>query len=175
MRVLNVTAIVRQSLALAAYGLLAVLPYSYALTRLLLRVGGAKIEAGVKIKSGCVFEPPGNLPKLKIGAGTFVNTGCRFASRGGISIGTNCAIGPGVFFETVNHYHSDGGRLATQAKRITVGDSVWIGAGCIILPGVTLGHSSIIAAGAVVTKDVHSNSVMGGVPAREIKKKHRDS
>jgi acetyltransferase-like isoleucine patch superfamily enzyme len=61
-------------------------------------------------------------------------------------------------------------RKSLDLKSIHIGKNVWLGAGAIILPGVTVGENSIVAAGAVVTKDVPSNTIVGGVPARVIKK-----
>ena len=55
-------------------------------------------------------------------------------------------------------------------KPIIIGDDVWIGANAVILPGVTIGKHCVVAAGAVVTKDVPDNTIVGGVPAKEIKK-----
>jgi maltose O-acetyltransferase len=54
-------------------------------------------------------------------------------------------------------------------KTVTIGRNVWVGSGCIILPGVTIGDNSVIAAGSVVTKDVPEGALMGGVPAKQIR------
>lgn len=74
-------------------------------------------------------------------------------------------------FETVSHgliYEIGAGR-GSVTKPINVEDEVWIGAGCIITQGVTLGKGAVVAAGAVVTKDVESYAVVGGTPAKFIK------
>lgn len=166
----RVLRILQQLIFMVIYRLISPIPYSFALKRYVLRAAGATIGSAVKMKSGCIFEPPGHLSNLHIGEGTFVNTGCRFASRGAVFIGSRCAIGPGVFFETVSHYHAPDGALKTIAKDIVVGDNVWVGAGCIILPGIRVGSFSVVGAGAVVTKDVAPHSVVAGVPAKSISK-----
>lgn len=88
-----------------------------------------------------------------------------------IRIGNHVMIGPGTSIITVNHPLSPQGRRhhLGQATPVIIGDDVWIGANCTILPGVTIGNNVVVAAGAVVTKNVPSNCVVGGVPARIIK------
>lgn len=88
-----------------------------------------------------------------------------------VNIGEHCMIGPNTLITTVGHPLSPQGRRKKLAygKPINIGDNVWIGGGCVILPGVTIGDNSVIAAGAVVTKNVPENSVVAGVPARVIK------
>lgn len=80
-------------------------------------------------------------------------------------------IGPNVDIYTVNHPMIAEGRrqYLAQASPVTIGDDVWIGDKVAIMPGVTIGSNVIIAAGAVVTKDVSDNTLVGGVPARKIK------
>lgn len=84
-------------------------------------------------------------------------------------------IGPNTLITTVNHPLSPKGRRAhlAQSKSVTIGRDVWIGANCTILPGVNIGNNVVVAAGAVVTKevtkDVPANCVVGGVPAKLIK------
>ena len=88
-----------------------------------------------------------------------------------VRIGQACMIGPNTLITTVNHPLSPKGRRAKLAlcKPVTIGDDVWIGGNCTILPGVTIGNNVIVAAGAVVTKNVPDNCVVAGVPARVIK------
>lgn len=88
-----------------------------------------------------------------------------------VHIGDYCMIGPNTLITTVNHpltVKGRRGRLA-QGKSVSIGNDVWIGGNCTILPGVTIGNNVIIAAGAVVTKDVPDNCVVAGVPAKKIK------
>ena len=80
-------------------------------------------------------------------------------------------IGPGTLITTVGHPLSPMKRRnhAGIAQPVKIGDDVWIGGNCTILPGVTIGNNVVIAAGAVVTKDVPDNCVVCGVPARIMK------
>jgi acetyltransferase-like isoleucine patch superfamily enzyme len=104
-----------------------------------------------------------------IGNNVFINHGCSFLDLGGITIEDDVLIGPQVKLVTENHPVDPSNRKSLDLKSIHIGKNVWLGAGAIILPGVTVGENSIVAAGAVVTKDVPSNTVVGGVPARVIK------
>lgn len=88
-----------------------------------------------------------------------------------VYIGDFCMIGPNTLITTVGHPINPEGRRKkmAQGKPIKIGDDVWIGGNCTILPGITIGNNVIIAAGAVVTKDVPDNCIVGGVPARIMK------
>ena len=107
---------------------------------------------------------------IHIGKNVFINSGCRFQDQGGIYIGNDVLIGHNAVFATLNHIEDPHKRANMVPGKIVVGDRVWIGSNATILPGVTIGDGAIIAAGAVVTRDVQEYSVVGGVPAREIKK-----
>jgi acetyltransferase-like isoleucine patch superfamily enzyme len=104
-----------------------------------------------------------------IGKNVFINHGCSFLDLGGITIEDDVLIGPQVKLVTENHPVDPSNRKSLDLKSIHIGKNVWLGAGAIILPGVTVGENSIVAAGAVVTKDVPSNTIVGGVPAKFIK------
>lgn len=88
-----------------------------------------------------------------------------------VYIGDYCMIGPNTMITTVNHPLSPKGRRNHIGKGtpVRIGNDVWIGGNCTILPGVTIGNNVVVAAGAVVTKDVPDNCVVGGVPAKIIK------
>ncbi|AMV61041.1 Maltose O-acetyltransferase [Pediococcus damnosus] len=88
-----------------------------------------------------------------------------------VNIGSHVMIGPNVDIYTVNHPMTAEGRrkYLAQASPVTIGNDVWIGGKVSIMPGVTIGNNVVIAAGAVVTKDVADNALVGGVPARKIK------
>lgn len=92
-----------------------------------------------------------------------------------VHIGDYCMIGPNTLITTVGHPMTPEGRREKMAysKPVTIGDDVWIGGNCTILPGVTIGNNVIVAAGAVVTKDMPDNCVVAGVPARVIKQMER--
>jgi len=105
----------------------------------------------------------------RIGNNVFVNHGCSFLDLGGITIEDDVLIGPQVKLVTENHPVDPANRKSLDLKSIVVKKNAWIGAGSVILPGVTIGENSIVAAGAVVTQDVPSNTIVGGVPAKHIK------
>lgn len=106
---------------------------------------------------------------LHIGENVFFNSGCRFQDQGGIYIGDGCLIGHNVVLATINHDLNPSSRGTNLPAPIHIGKNVWIGANATVLPGVTVGDNAVIAAGAVVTKDVAANTVVGGVPAKVIR------
>ena len=106
---------------------------------------------------------------IEIGKNVFINHGCSFLDMGGITIEDDVLIGPKVNLVTENHPLDPINRRALVAKAIVIKRNAWIGAAATILPGVTIGENSVIAAGAVVTKDVAANTIVGGVPAKFIK------
>ena len=106
---------------------------------------------------------------IHFGNNVFVNSGCRFQDQGGIWIGDNTLIGHNAVLATLNHDPDPAKRGNLIPSRIVIGRDVWLGANVTVLPGVTIGDCAIIAAGAVVTKDVPPNTVVGGVPAKVIK------
>lgn len=100
----------------------------------------------------------------------FINSGCRFQDQGGITIGDGALIGHNAVLATLNHDFSPTKRGNLHPAPIVIGKNVWLGANVTVISGVTIGDNSVIAAGAVVTKDVPGNVVAGGVPAKIIKK-----
>ena len=106
---------------------------------------------------------------IRFGQRVFVNSGCRFQDQGGITIGDDALIGHNVVIATLNHAIDPAERATTEPSPVRIGNSVWVGANATILPGVTIGDGAIVAAGAVVTKDVPPNTIVGGVPARFIR------
>jgi len=107
---------------------------------------------------------------IHIGKNVFINSGCKFQDQGGIYIGDNALIGHNVVLATLNHVEDPRHRADLIPKPIHIEKCVWIGSNSTILQGVTIGENSIVAAGAVVTKDVPPNSIVGGVPAKFIRK-----
>lgn len=106
---------------------------------------------------------------INIGKRVFINHACSFLDMGGITIDDDVLIGPRVSLTTENHPIDPADRKTLLLKPIRIKRNAWIGAGAIILPGVTIGENAIIAAGAVVSKDVPDNTIVGGIPAKLIK------
>lgn len=104
-----------------------------------------------------------------IGENVFINCCCHFQDQGGIYIGDGTLIGSYVVMATINHGQKPLQRSDNFPAPIYIGKNVWIGSHATILPGVTIGDNAIVAAGAVVSKDVPENAVVGGVPAKMIK------
>jgi acetyltransferase-like isoleucine patch superfamily enzyme len=106
----------------------------------------------------------------RIGRNVFVNQNCTFYDLGGIDIADEVMIGPNVSLITSGHpVEPSRRRDFTIAKPIVIERNVWIAAGATIIGGVTVGENSVVAAGAVVTKNVPSNTLVGGNPARVIR------
>lgn len=106
----------------------------------------------------------------KIGKNVFINFGCTFLDLGGITIEDNVQIGPKVCLSSEGHPVDPARRNSLEAKPILIKKNAWLGANVSVMPGITIGENSIVAAGAVVTKDVEDNTIVGGVPAKFIKK-----
>jgi acetyltransferase-like isoleucine patch superfamily enzyme len=109
---------------------------------------------------------------LSVGKNFNINTGAHIDARGGVVIGDHVAIGPNAVIISSNHNWKETGRpLLFQGHKyapVHIGSDVWIGANASVLPGVNIGDRTIVAAGAVVTRDTKPGSVVGGVPAREM-------
>jgi acetyltransferase-like isoleucine patch superfamily enzyme len=105
----------------------------------------------------------------QIGKNVFINHDCTFLDIGGITIEDDVLIGPKVSLITESHPLSPAERKALIVKPIVIKRNAWIGAGATILPGVTVGENAVVAAGAVVNKDVPANTAVAGVPAKVIK------
>ena len=106
---------------------------------------------------------------IKVGQDVFINSGCTFMDRGGITLEDHVLIAPKVNLVTTNHPISPSNRRSTISKPIYIKKRAWIGIAATIMPGVTVGENSIVSAGAVVTKDVPDNVIVAGVPAKVIK------
>lgn len=107
---------------------------------------------------------------ITVGKNVFINAGCQFQDHGGIVLEDGVLIGHNTVIATLNHDQDFRRRSSLIPKPVRICREVWIGAGCVICPGVTVGEHSIVAAGAVVTKDVPPDVVVAGVPARVIKR-----
>ena len=104
-----------------------------------------------------------------MGKNVFINHDCTFLDIGGITIEDDVLIAPKVSLITESHPLSPAERRALIVKPIVIKRNAWIGAGATILPGVTVGENAVVAAGAVVNKDVPSNTVVAGIPAKKVK------
>lgn len=141
--------------------------YPEEIRRILSEIIGKTVD-----NSSTVFTPfLTNFGKfINIGKNVFINHGCTFLDLGGITIEDDVLIGPQVCIITENHPVDPTQRKSLDLKSITIKRNAWIGANATILPGVTIGENSVVAAGAVVTNGVPANTIVGGVPAKEIKK-----
>ncbi len=107
---------------------------------------------------------------IRLGSNVFINHACSFLDLGGITIENEVMVGPRVNIISENHPMEIADRKTLVPGAVMIKRNVWIGAAATVMPGVTIGENAVVAAGAVVTKDVPENTVVGGVPARTIKK-----
>ena len=106
---------------------------------------------------------------IRLGKNIFINHACSFLDLGGITIEDDVMIGPRVNIISEGHPVEPENRKVLVLNSVLIKRNAWIGAAVTILPGVTVGENSVVAAGALVTKDVPDNTVVAGVPARVIK------
>jgi acetyltransferase-like isoleucine patch superfamily enzyme len=104
---------------------------------------------------------------IVIGEHSVINRDCTLDGRGKLTIGKNVSISPEVMILTAEHAVQDS-QFSGVERPVVIRDYAWIGSRAVILPGVTLGQGAVVAAGAVVTKDVPDYAIVGGVPARQI-------
>ncbi len=123
------------------------------------------IGTGTTIFMKCKFDCASG---LKIGNDSCINANCRLDSRGFLEIGNCVSISEDVIFLTADH-SEELLETSNREKKVTVGDYVWIGTRAMILPGVNVGKGAVVAAGAVVSRNVEDLAVVGGVPAKFIK------
>lgn len=138
------------------------------ITELFKKVGtNVRVFAPLRVDFGC---------NVSVGNNVLINQNCNLFDTNEIIIGNNVLIAPDVKIYTATHpinaqeRMSNDGKIATYAKKVVIGNNVWVGGGSIILPGVTIKDNSIIGAGSVVTKDVDENVIVAGNPAKIIKK-----
>ena len=142
-----------------------------------LSLEGVRIGSGVVIGRSSRMECTGSLRNIgkgiRIGNRSAFGNDCFFGAAGGIEIGEDVIVGQLVRFHAENHNYADKGRLIKEQgvthRGIRIGNNCWIGSGVVFLDGVQLGDGCIVAANAVVAKSFPPDSVIGGVPAKEIK------
>lgn len=141
-------------------------PSQAEIRQVLTKITGHQIDDSVEIRLPIRSDYGAN---LKIGKGVFINSGAMFTDLGGIEIADNVLIGPNVTIVSVNHPLDPAQRRGVELKPVKIEEKAWLGANSTVLPGITVGKNAVIAAGAVVTKDVPANAVVAGVPAKVIK------
>jgi maltose O-acetyltransferase len=121
---------------------------------------------GLRLASGVVLNRP---DRLAIGDRVYFAHNVWINATGGITFGDDIMVGPMTVFASSDHV-IEGGSLSRRsvAAPITIESNVWIGSHAVVTRGVSIGPNSIVAAGAVVTRDVPPNTLVGGVPARKI-------
>lgn len=127
------------------------------------------------IASGCAIHArePGQDGEFIVGKGTHIGNNTIIDLSDTVKIGDNVAIGPNCTIYTHDHDYKQNKKIPWKGeairKPVVIEDGAWVGAGVIILSGITIGRGAVIAAGSVVTKDVDPSSLVGGVPAKNIK------
>jgi acetyltransferase-like isoleucine patch superfamily enzyme len=137
---------------------------------------GIKFANSVSIGAQTMIRPSSYYSRaigigLQVGDNSSIGPQCYIGCSGGINIGSNVMIAPGVRMFSENHNFSDDTTIKVQGvswNPITIEDDCWIASGATLLAGVTIGRGSVVAAGAVVTKSFPPNSIIAGVPAKRI-------
>ena len=136
---------------------------------------GAKLEIGEGSRIHRFSYMKVNSGKIILGKNCSVQPFCYLSGAGGIVIGDGVRIAPGVMIYSNGHNYQDKKvpiwQQGVSLEQVTIEDDVWIGSNCVILKGVKIGKGSVIAAGSVVNKNVPPQSIVGGVPAKLIKKR----
>ncbi len=131
-------------------------------------------ETGIKHKGSVYFEPPFHCEygsHIEVGENFYANAYCTMLDVAKITIGDDVLFGPFVCLYTAGHpIHPESRKSGYEyGKPITIGNGVWIGGNCVILPGVTVGDNAVIAAGSIVTKDVPAGVLAAGNPCKVIR------
>lgn len=142
------------------------IPFSF-VRKLIYRIAGVKIGKGSTIHMWCSFFNPYG---VSIGEDTIIGDHAFLDGRAKLMIGNHVDIGSSVLIYNSEH-DVDSVNFTAREEPVVIEDYVYIGARVTILPGVKIGKGAVVASGAVVTKDVLSMSIVGGVPAKEIRKR----
>lgn len=143
---------------------------SHSLRLTIFRMSGAKLGKTVAIHSGTeIWNPKG----LEIKEGVVVGFDCSLDARQGLIIHRNVCIASQVMIWTLHHdYNSP--TFSTTGALVEIGEYSWLCSRCIILPGVRIAEGTVVASGAVVTKNTEPYSIVGGVPAKKIGKREKN-
>jgi acetyltransferase-like isoleucine patch superfamily enzyme len=156
-----------------------------------LRTRGASLGAKSRIGKHCIVQRPwclttgdriqfeprvyikitGDEARINLGREVFIGYAAELDISRELWIGNHVLIAPGCFITDHNHRRGPDAIIATQGcecASVRIGDDVWLGAHAVILPGVTIGNGAIVAANAVVNRDIAPMSIVAGVPARPI-------
>lgn len=136
----------------------------HTLRNFIFSLNGAKIGKGSVLHMGCKFFDPAG---VEIGEDTIVGDSSFLDGRARLTIGSHVDVASEVMIYNSEH-DIESAEFSAREEPVEIGDYVFIGPRAIILPGVKIGNGAIVAAGAVVTKDVASNTIVGGVPAKPI-------
>lgn len=134
--------------------------------RLLTELTGREVDETVRLFPPFYADFGKN---ICFGKNVFINSVCYFQDQGGITIEDEVHIGPHCVLATLNHGINPADRATTYPAPIVIKRNVWLGASVVVCPGVTIGENAIVAAGAVVNKDVPADTIVGGVPAKIIR------
>jgi acetyltransferase-like isoleucine patch superfamily enzyme len=144
---------------------------SYTIRHLWYRqVLGIQLARDAGIHMGCYvwFYGPGGVRRngVRIGSRSRINRGCTLDVRGGLTIGDNVSVSADVSIVTIAKLTTN--KTSAEAKPVVIEDNAWIGTRAVIMPGVTVGQGAVVAAGAIVLRDVPPLAVVVGSPARAV-------
>lgn len=136
------------------------------ITEIISQLTQQKVDPSVEIRLPFYTDFGRN---IHFGKHIFINSGVTFTDLGGIYLSDGVQIAPNVTLASVNHPLTPAKRHGVELKPVYVHRNAWIGANATILPGVSIGENAVVAAGAVVSRNVPANTIVAGIPARVIK------